>query len=191
MRRHFSLEAAGSEGARFRGRPPSERVIRHAWLTDLITKVHVESRGTYGARRVHAELTIGMGILVGHNAVEMLMRRAELQGLPNKRRFKTKIQVGAATDLVERSFAPVRAGPTLGHRHHRAPDPGRQGLLLRRAGCVLPPSCRPVHRFGTDRGVGDQCPWHGDQQPRSGGNAPTFGSRGATRTLPGEETPAS
>ena len=89
----------------FRGRPASERTIRHAWLTDLITKVHVDSRGTYGARRVHAELTLGQGIRVSHNAVEMLMRRAELQGLPNKRRFKTKVQVATATDLVERSFA--------------------------------------------------------------------------------------
>lgn len=89
----------------WRKRPPSERAIRHAWLTDLITKAHVDSRGTYGARRVHAELTIGMGIVVGHNAVEMLMRRAGLQGLPNKRRFRSKIQAATATDLVERSFA--------------------------------------------------------------------------------------
>lgn len=65
----------------------------------------VDSRGIYGARRVHAELTIGMGIVVGHNAVEMLMRRAGLQGLPNKRRFRSKVQVATATDLVERSFA--------------------------------------------------------------------------------------
>jgi len=89
----------------WRKRPPSERTIRHAWLTDLITKVHVDSRGTYGARRVHAELTIGQGIAVGHNAVEMLMRRVGLQGLPNKRRFRTKVQVATATDLVERSFS--------------------------------------------------------------------------------------
>lgn len=89
----------------WRERPPSERAIRHAWLTDLITKAHVDSRGTYGARRVHAELTIGQGVVVGHNTVEMLMRRAGLQGLPNKRRFRTKVQVATATDLVERSFA--------------------------------------------------------------------------------------
>jgi putative transposase len=33
------------------------------------------------------------------------MRRADLQGLPNRRRFKSKVQVATATDLVERSFA--------------------------------------------------------------------------------------
>jgi putative transposase len=42
-----------------RGRPPSERAIRHAMLTDLIRAVHAESRGIYGIQRVHAELTIG------------------------------------------------------------------------------------------------------------------------------------
>jgi putative transposase len=33
------------------------------------------------------------------------MRRAGLQGLPNKRRFRTNVQVVTAADLVERSFA--------------------------------------------------------------------------------------
>lgn len=39
-----------------RPRPPSARAIRHVELTDLIGRVHLDSRGTYGARRVHAEL---------------------------------------------------------------------------------------------------------------------------------------
>jgi len=59
----------------WRKRPPSPRAIRHAWLSDVIAAVHGESRQTYGARRVQAELTLGRGIAVGHNAVELLMRR--------------------------------------------------------------------------------------------------------------------
>ena len=39
-----------------RHRAPSERTVRHAWLTDLIRQVHADFRGVYGARRVHAEL---------------------------------------------------------------------------------------------------------------------------------------
>jgi putative transposase len=35
----------------------------------------------------------------------MLMPRSGLQGLPNRRRFRTKVQVATATDLVERCFA--------------------------------------------------------------------------------------
>ena len=40
-----------------RTRPASVRSIRHAWLLDQIRQVHTTSNGTYGARRVHAELT--------------------------------------------------------------------------------------------------------------------------------------
>ena len=57
------------------------RAIRHAWLTDLIHQIHQQSRGTYGAPRVHAELEFGYEVRVGHNAVALLMRRAGLQGL--------------------------------------------------------------------------------------------------------------
>ena len=48
------------------------------------------SAGIYGARRVHAELTLGLGITVGHGAVEMLMRRAGMQGLPGNRRRRPR-----------------------------------------------------------------------------------------------------
>ncbi|MEU3164652.1 IS3 family transposase [Streptosporangium sp. NPDC006930] len=65
----------------WRNRPPSQRAIRHAWLTDLITQVHTDSRSTYGARRVHAELRLGHGVPVSHGAVELLMRRAGLAGV--------------------------------------------------------------------------------------------------------------
>ena len=59
----------------WRTRAPSARAIRHAWLTDQIRVVHGASRGTYGARRVHAELTLGRGLVVAHGTVELLMAR--------------------------------------------------------------------------------------------------------------------
>lgn len=93
----------------WRRRAPSARVIRHAWLTDVITQVHLESNGTYGALRVRAELTMGRGITVGHNAVAMLMRRAGPQGLPGARKRRARHEAPTASDLVERSFA--RAEP--------------------------------------------------------------------------------
>jgi putative transposase len=99
------LEVSDSGFYAWRSRAPSPRAIRHAWLTDMITQVHLESNCTYGALRVHAELTLGRGIMVGHNAVAMLMRRAELHGLPGARRRRSKHQTPTASDLVERSFA--------------------------------------------------------------------------------------
>ena len=87
-------------------RPPSERAIRHAWLTDLVTEIHAASRETYGAIRVHAELTLGRGIDVGRNQVELVMRRAGLRGLTGRRkRPRIERPDAIALDLVERSFA--------------------------------------------------------------------------------------
>ncbi|MFB9315746.1 IS3 family transposase, partial [Nocardioides plantarum] len=70
-----------------RKRTPSERSIRHAMLRDLITQIHTEAHGIYGSRRIHAELTLGRGVLVGHSQVELLMRRAGLQGVTGRRRW--------------------------------------------------------------------------------------------------------
>jgi len=88
----------------WRDRPPSARAIRHMWLTELITKVHSDSRGTYGAARVHAELTLGHGIAVGHEAVAMLMRRAGLQGLSGRPKYRSIPNMATASDLVDRRF---------------------------------------------------------------------------------------
>ncbi len=84
------LEVSESGFYGWRTPPPSARSIRHAWLTDMIRQIHTASRGTYGAPRVHAELTMGYGITVGHNAVAMLMHRAGLQGLPGDRRRRRR-----------------------------------------------------------------------------------------------------
>lgn len=76
----------------------------------MIRQVHTASRGTYGAPRVHAELTMGYGVKVGHNAVEMLMSRAGPLGLPGSRRpHKQVVPEYTAADLVDRRFA--RAEP--------------------------------------------------------------------------------
>ncbi len=87
-----------------RSRSPSARSIRHAWITDVIRQVHAASRETYGIRRVHAELTLGRGIAIGHQAVELLMRRAGVQGISGRPRFRRVPGVITAADRVERQF---------------------------------------------------------------------------------------
>ena len=87
-------------------RPPSERSIRHAWLTDLVTEVHDASRQTYGSIRVHAELTLGRGVNVGLHQVTLVMRHAGLRGLMGRRkRPRIERPDAIAVDLVDRSFA--------------------------------------------------------------------------------------
>jgi len=89
----------------WRNRPPSQRSLRHVWVTEQIRAVHTASHGTYGSRRVHAELRLGRGVLVGYHAVGMLMRRADIRGLPGSRRPRPKHQTPTAADLVNRDFA--------------------------------------------------------------------------------------
>ena len=45
---------------RYKNRPTSATQLRRQWLTGLIGEVHLASRGTYGYRRVHAELSMAM-----------------------------------------------------------------------------------------------------------------------------------
>ena len=90
----------------WKSRSPSERSIRHAWLTDVIREVHADSFQTYGARRIYAELTLGRGLVVGRGAVELLMGRAGLHGLPGPRKSRFILpKLTTASDLVQRQFA--------------------------------------------------------------------------------------
>ena len=67
-------------------RGESARARRNRELTRLIRQVHLESRGVYGARKVHREL-IAWGEPCGRHKVAKLMRNAGLKGCP-KRRFR-------------------------------------------------------------------------------------------------------
>lgn len=67
------------------GRPPSTREVTDEKLTAVIHAVHTDARGTYGARRVHAEMTLGRRIIVSRRRVERLMRVAGLQGVHRRR----------------------------------------------------------------------------------------------------------
>ena len=78
--------------------------MRRQWLTGLIREVHVASRGTFGSRRVHAELTLGMGIKVSERLVAALTRLANIQGLPGPARIKGLRGVATADDMVTWQF---------------------------------------------------------------------------------------
>jgi putative transposase len=86
---------------------PSQRARDDAELTERIVAIHVESKGTYGAPRVHAELTAA-GRRCSRKRVARLMRRAGLIGKTPKRWRTTTVPDPAATlpeDLVGRDFA--------------------------------------------------------------------------------------
>jgi putative transposase len=95
----------------WRRRPPSARAARDAELERLVAAVFAESRETYGAPRVHAELR-ARGVRVGKKRIGRLMRRLELEGVSRrgKRRRTTTPDPAAppAPDLVKRRFAAER-----------------------------------------------------------------------------------
>jgi putative transposase len=84
QRRHYSVRTlcralcvspSGYYAAR--SRPPSARDEWQSSLTAKIREVHLASRQTYGAPRVHAELSV-QGIACCRNTVAKLMRRAQI-----------------------------------------------------------------------------------------------------------------
>jgi putative transposase len=90
-------------------RAPSDRALTDAFLSEKIKQIHAASDGTYGARRIHAELRLEHGIRVGRKRVERLMKDAGISGVvPRKRRGTTVRLPGmrVAPDLVERDFRP-------------------------------------------------------------------------------------
>ncbi len=86
-------------------RKPSARSVRHAMVADVIRQVHSESRQTYGARRVHAELVLGRQMTVARCTVELVMRRLGIAGLPGRPRYRKIPNTPTASDLVNRDFA--------------------------------------------------------------------------------------
>jgi putative transposase len=90
-------------------RPPSDRMLTDAWLSERISEIHAKSRDSYGARRIYLELRDG-GVRVGRKRIERLMRAADLSGYVKRRKGKTTIRVPGvrvADDLVERHFNPA------------------------------------------------------------------------------------
>jgi len=92
----------------WRKRPPSERARLDDVLSEKIETIHRNSRATYGAPRIHAELR-AIGMRCGRKRVARLMRAAKLKGCLRGRRMKTTHRLlalkQAAPDLVERNFA--------------------------------------------------------------------------------------
>jgi putative transposase len=95
----------------WRKRPLSVRARADVELTAEIQAIHRESRGTYGAPRVHAELA-ARGHRIGRQRVARLMRRTGVHGVSRRKQFVTTRRdetARPAPDLVDRQFA--AAGP--------------------------------------------------------------------------------
>ena len=102
------LKVSRSGYYEWRDRPLSDRARENELLVKYIEQIHADSRGTYGSPRVHAELTLGLGLSVNRKRVARLMRQAGIQGLYRRKRSWTTVRdptAEPAPDLVNRHFA--------------------------------------------------------------------------------------
>ena len=86
-------------------RQPSRRAQTDAALVAEIRAAHAASRGTYGAPRIHADLT-AKGIRVGRKRIARLMSATGIAGVSRRKFVTTTIKGGGrqAPDLVDRNF---------------------------------------------------------------------------------------
>jgi putative transposase len=107
------LEVSRSGYYAWAARGPSTRAVADVLMTERIREIHCESDGSYGSRRVHAQLR-REGVEVNKKRVERLMRVGEIVGahVPARRRRSDASGllgiegVKAWPDLVGRDFAP-------------------------------------------------------------------------------------
>jgi len=92
----------------WRDRPPSQRDLDDAVLSERICQIHAQSRGTYGYRRIRDELVDEHGEDVGDGRVARLMRFEGLQGVTRRKFCRTTRRdesARPAPDLLERDFS--------------------------------------------------------------------------------------
>jgi putative transposase len=90
----------------WRGRAPSRRAQEDEVLTERIAQIHAESRRTYGAPRIHAELADD-GMRCGRKRVARLMCAAGIEGCHRRRGLRTtqrEPRAVPAPDRVGRQF---------------------------------------------------------------------------------------
>jgi putative transposase len=87
-------------------RPASARATTDAALSAQIRAIHERSRGTYGERRISAEL-LDLDVHIGRKRVARLMRAMGLAGVSRRKGTTTTIRdrdARPAPDLVDRDF---------------------------------------------------------------------------------------
>jgi putative transposase len=106
------LQVSASGYYAWQGRPPAQRALDDAVLTERIRTIHAASDENYGSPNIHAELR-DEGTRVGRKRVARLMRVAGLRGVSRRRGFvvttRRDPKQHAAPDLVNRKF--VADGP--------------------------------------------------------------------------------
>ncbi|MEI4747897.1 transposase (plasmid) [Rhodococcus erythropolis] len=93
-------------------------------MADTIEKIHQRSRGTYGKRRIRAELLDTYEMNVNHKLMSAIMTELGIAGLPRPGKRKPNLLgVETLSDRVNRGFTASRAERIVGHRYYGTSDP--------------------------------------------------------------------
>ena len=109
------LEASRSGFYEWRSRPESATARRQEWLRRLIKAIFDDSDGTYGYRRIAAQLA-RQGTVAGPELVRKLMRQLGLVACQPRPWRPSTTQRGAAgpiPDLVQRDFSASEPGEKM------------------------------------------------------------------------------
>ena len=88
-----------------RAAEPTESDLDYAYLANLAFDIHVASQGTYGAPRVPAELTMGLGLAINRKKSAGLLRVVARQGICATRKSRRSRPAAAVhDDLVKRKL---------------------------------------------------------------------------------------
>ena len=102
--RVLGVSASGYYAWQHRG--ASARTLKDQDLLERIRAFHRQSRGTYGAPRIHRDLR-AVGVQVGRKRVARLLKQAGLQGVSRRKWPVTTVRAAharPAPDLVQRAF---------------------------------------------------------------------------------------
>ena len=109
------MEVSTSGFYEWLSRPESATALRRQYLTLLIDKAFKDSDGTYGYRRLHAQLA-RWGVAASLELVRALMRQAGLvacQPRPWRHNLTEQGPAGPIPDLVGRDFTADRPGAKM------------------------------------------------------------------------------
>jgi putative transposase len=104
MCRVLGVSASGYYAWQRRG--TSARTLKDHHLLEQIRTFHQQSRGTYGAPRIHRDLRAA-GVRVGRKRVARLLKQAGLRGVSRRKWLVTTVRAEharPAPDLVQRAF---------------------------------------------------------------------------------------
>ena len=190
MARVFGVSPSGYYA--WRRRPPSARARADADLRARVQAIHGRSRGTYGAPRIHAELTEG-GVAVSRKRVApgyAVRRRRRGEPAPRPSHDTPECPGPPGPGSGRAALRGGRAEPALGRRHHLRPDPGRLPVPGHRPRRVQPARRRLGHGGASSHRAGGRGAGDGRGPTAAGRGHPSLRSRlpvhlaGLRRSLP-------